>query len=390
MTIPLMRSTFLHERDTLTALSDWLASCPSPLSMGPLCAQFERAFAEWQGRKYAVLFNSGASANLALLQALLNMGVLEPGATIGFSALTWATNVMPIMQLGFVPVPVDVDPCTLNVTSETLAGHWAWLDALFVTNALGYLPDLDVIQRTMPGRTLLLEDNCESLGSALPSGKAGNFGMASTFSFFVAHHMSTIEGGMVCTNDAELDEMLRMVRANGWDRNLTPDQQARWRYQYGVTSEFDAKYTFYVPGFNLRPTEIAGFLGLQQLRYLEENLRIRAEHYHALESVALTNPDLMPLRRDHMSRLAPFAFPVVCQTPELRAQYVQRFQHAGVEVRPVIAGNITRQPFYQASFAHTTQAFPGADVLDTQGFYFGIYPDLTPGDLDTLKGCLNA
>src|SRR5690606_26275337 len=97
---------------------------------------------------------------------------------------------------------------------------------------------------TMPGRTLLLEDNCESLGSELPSGKAGNFGMAATFSFFVAHHMSTIEGGMVCTNDAELDEMLLMVRANGWDRNLSAEAQAHWRYQHGVTSDFDAKYTF--------------------------------------------------------------------------------------------------------------------------------------------------
>lgn len=391
MTIPLMRSTFLHERDTLTALSDWLASCPSQLSMGPYCAQFERAFAEWQGRKHAVLFNSGASANLALLQALLNMGILEPGAAIGFSALTWATNVMPILQLGFVPVPIDVDPCTLNVTSETLAGHWAWLDALFITNALGYLPDLDVIQKACQAHNvLLLEDNCESLGSELPTGKAGNFGKASTFSFFVAHHMSTIEGGMVCTDSVELSDMLRMVRANGWDRNLSADAQARLRYRYGVTSEFDAKYTFYVPGFNLRPTEITGFLGLQQLRYLEDNLRIRAEHYHALEAVALTNPDLIPLRRDHMRRLAPFAFPVVCQTPELRAGYVRRLTRAGVEVRPVIAGNITRQPFYQASFAHTTQTFPGADVLDRQGFYFGIYPDLTPGDLHTLKGCLSA
>lgn len=386
--IPLMKTALLREPETRKALAEWLISTPAQLSMGQQCARFERAFADWQGRKHAVLFNSGASANLAILQALLNLNrLIRYGSTIGFSALTWATNVMPIEQLGFRALPIDVDPCTLNVTSDHLEGHLMdmTLQALFITNALGYLPDLDRIREQCDAYDIvLIEDNCESLGSELPSGKAGNFGLAASFSFFVAHHMSTIEGGMAATDDDDLAEMLRMVRANGWDRNLTAAQQRKWRARYSVENEFEAKYTFYVPAYNMRPTEITGFLGLRQLEYLEDNINARAAYFEALEAVARTNPDFEILQHDHMTRLSPFCFPVVCKTPELREQYVRRFGGAGVEIRPVIAGNVTRHPFY----GDNDTSLPGADRVSACGFYFGIYPDLTSVDMEVLKSCL--
>lgn len=383
--IPLMRSTFLRERETIAALTEWLATGPSRLSMDIKCAEFEEAFGAWQGRRHAVLFNSGASANLAVMQALKNLH-FQAGSRVGFSALTWATNVMPLMQLGYQPVPVDVDPCTLNVMSYTLEDVLPTLDAVFITNALGYLPDLNHIRDACDrAGVLLLEDNCESLGSELPSGRAGNFGKASTFSFFVAHHMSTIEGGMVCTDDSQLDEMLRMVRANGWDRNLAPDQQERWRTRYDIRDSFEAAYTFYVPAYNLRPTEITGFLGLQQLDYLEENIQTRLAYYQLLERAATGNPDIVSLEHSHMSRLSPFAFPVLCWTPELREEYRRIFERAGVEVRPIIAGNLVRQPFYQG---WPGADLPGADRVQACGLYFGIYPDLTADDLDVLQSCL--
>lgn len=383
--IPLMRSTFIHERETLAALSSWLATAPPRLSMGWWCETFEHSFAAWQGRKHAALFNSGASANLALIQSLQNLGRLPYGSLVGFSALTWATNVMPLMQLGCETRAIDVDPRTLNVTSDTLADHLRDLDALFITNALGYLPDLDRIRDLCnQGNVLLIEDNCESLGSELPSGKAGNFGLASTFSFFVAHHMSTIEGGMVCTDDPELAEMLVMVRANGWDRNLDSERQDYWRNQAGV-SDFQAAYTFYVPAYNLRPTEITGFLGIVQMRYLDENITRRMVHFANLEPIASANPDFQPLSCSHMARLSPFCFPVVCNTPELRDKYVSKFKQAGVEIRPIIAGNIARQPFYNKLHL----SLPGADKLETCGFYHGLYPELTDSDIAILQECLS-
>src|SRR5258708_4430261 len=264
--IPLTKTTFLHEYETKEALIEFLRRS-TQLSMGTTCFEFEKSFAAYQGRKDAVLFNSGSSANLAVLQALKNLGRLKDSDKAGFSALTWSTNVMPMIQMNLVPVPVDCARETLNVMSKNLLARLKEIDlqALFITNALGFVGDLDVIRNVCKERGIvLIEDSCESLGTELPSGKAGTFGVASTFSFFVAHHMSTIEGGMVCADDEELVEMLRIVRANGWDRNLPTVRQHKWRNKYGVNSEFDAKYTFYDLAFNLRPTEITGFLGLYQ------------------------------------------------------------------------------------------------------------------------------
>lgn len=386
MSIPLMRSTFIAEQETLAALANWLTSKPRRLSMGDQCAQFEHNFAHWQGRKYATLFNSGASANLAILQSLLNLGRLRTEDKVGFSALTWATNVMPIIQLGLTPVPLDIAPHTLNVMSETAALDIPALDALFITNALGYLPDLDKIKELCDLHgVILLEDNCESLGSELPAGKSGNFGLCASFSFFVAHHMSTIEGGMVVTNDSELAEMLIMVRANGWDRNLSHERRFAKRKDAWV-SDFEAAYTFYTLGYNFRPTEITGFLGNCQLEYLEANLERRLFHYLTLEEAAAGNDDLVSLSRRHMSRFAPFAYPVICKTVSLRDRYIQRFQAAGVEVRPIIAGNITRQPFYIDRYLPIS--LPIADAVAARGFYFGLYAELTADDIILLSNLL--
>ena len=388
--IPLMKSAFLHEAATKEALAEFIRAA-SRLSMDTKCLEFERAFAEYQGRSHAVLFNSGGSANLGLVQALMNLDRLQRGARVGFSALTWSTNVMPLFQMGLEPIPVDVDRRTLNVMSATLEDRMAEtdLDAVFLTNAMGMAGDLEAIRSLCDAANiLLLEDNCEALGTELPSGKTGNFGLAATFSFFVAHHMSTIEGGMVCTDDPELAMMLRVVRANGWDRNLSAEEQIRLRERYEVGSELDAKYVFYELGFNLRPTEITGFLGLTQLRYLAENIATRQANHLRLEQVSAANPDLFDLDHDHIDVLSSFAFPVVVRSADLRAKYVAKFAGAGVEIRPMIAGNIQRQPFYK-KFAHKEYDLPGTDFIHHCGFYCGNYPELTEADLQALSLCLS-
>jgi CDP-6-deoxy-D-xylo-4-hexulose-3-dehydrase len=387
--IPLMKNAFFREYETKKALSEFILTAER-LSMSNKCAEFEHAFALKQGRKDAILFNSGGSANLALLQALKNLGKLKTGDTVGFSALTWSTNIMPIIQLGLVPVAIDCEPSTLNVMSHNLEERLATisLKALFLTNVLGFTGDLPKIREICQARNIiLLEDNCESLGTELPEGKAGNFSLGSTFSFFVAHHMSTIEGGMICTDDEELGEMLRIVRANGWDRNLTAQQQAKWRKRFSIPNEFEAKYAFYDLGFNLRPTEITGFLGLIQLTHLDENIAIRNRNYLRLEKLFLANNDLVTLHRSHISLLSPFALPVVCKTPELRNMYLSRFSGAGVEIRPMIAGNMQRQPFYQR-YAPAQFDLPGADYIHRNGFYCGNYPELSEIDLELLSSCL--
>ncbi len=218
--IPLMKNAFLREAETKAALAEFIRAADK-LSMGEQCRRFEEAFATYQGRRHAVLVNSGSSANLLMLQSLKSLGRLKPGDKVGFSALTWSTNVMPIIQMDFDPVPIDCEVTTLNVSPKTLRERLdkETLGAFFITNALGFAGDLSEIRRICAERSIILiEDNCESLGTELLEGKTGNFGVAASFSFFVAHHMSTIEGGMLVTDDQDLATMFRMGRANGWDR----------------------------------------------------------------------------------------------------------------------------------------------------------------------------
>lgn len=387
--IPLMKNAFVREQETKEALAGFIRTA-GKLSMGEQCQRFEEAFGAAQQRRHAVLVNSGGSANLLLLQALKNLGRLKDGDRIGFTALTWSTNVMPIIQAGFEPVPIDCEIATLNSSSKTLLARLAETDlqAFFITNVLGFAGDLAEIRRVCDERgILLIEDNCESLGTELKNGKTGNFGLAATFSFFVAHHMSTIEGGMLVTDDPDLATMITIARANGWDRNLPAKEQVRLRKAHEVNSELYAKYTFYDLGFNMRPTEITGFLGLQQLALLEENIVARQRNFHEIEKVIKDHPDFIAIEHGHISRISPFCMPFICKSRELFLKYTAAFAESGVEIRPIIAGNMQIQPFYR-KYVATNFAVANAEFVHACGFYCGNYPELTRSDLECFKSCL--
>ena len=256
---------------------------------------------------------------------------------------------------------MDCDPHTLNCMSSDLLDRLQTtkLKCFFLTNVLGFTGDLDEIRRICQERDIiLLEDNCESLGTELPSGRSGNFGLAATFSFYVAHHMSTIEGGMVCTDDPELAEMLRIVRANGWDRNLDSNQQRKWRTKFDVEGSFRQNIRSTILGIISDQPKSRGLLGNLQLKHLDSTVQERARIHAELDKVARENPELIPLDHSHISILSSFAFPVICRTESARDRYVFQFAGAGVEVRPVIAGNMLRQPFY-SQFAKQIYHLPG-------------------------------
>jgi CDP-6-deoxy-D-xylo-4-hexulose-3-dehydrase len=384
--IPLMKNAFLNQHATKLALADFILGAEM-FSMGKECSNFENKFSIFQKRANSILFNSGGSANLALLQALKNLGKLKSGDYVGFSALTWSTNIMPIIQMDFNPIPLDCNIKNLNVGSEQLLRTLENYDikALFITNVLGFVSDIEKVRDICNDKgIILLEDNCESLGTVTKQGNmTGNFGLASTFSFFVAHHMSTIEGGMICTDDEELSEMLKIVRANGWDRNLNDIQQAKWRNKFNIESEFQAKYSFYDLGFNFRPTEITGFLGSYQLDFLEENIKTREKNYKLINEYISKNDDLLALDYSNLSVVSTFAIPIVCKTSELRNLYLNEFSKAGIEIRPMIAGNIQRQPFYK-KYVKQEVDLPNTDFVDRNGFYCGNYPELTGDDLQVI------
>ncbi len=388
--IPLMKNAFIEEEKTRKELSQFVLTTKQ-FSMGIECEKFENKFSHKQESKYSILFNSGASANLALLQALLNMGKIKKGDKIGFSALTWSTNIMPIIQLGLNPIPIDCNINTLNVSPQnllqTLQDHK--IQVLFITNVLGFIDNLEEIQQICnTNGILLLEDNCESLGTITKNGnKTGNFGLASTFSFYVAHHMSTIEGGMVCTNDLDLSQMLKLVRANGWDRNLDDNHKNYYRQKFQIETEFKSKYTFYDLAFNFRPTEITGFLGSLQIEYLDQNISIREKIFNKIHEVIKTNDDLISLDNSHLKITSTFAIPIICKNSIIRDKYLMRFQNANIEVRPIIAGNMQNQPFYH-KYVSLFLNLSNSDFLDKNGFYCGNYPELTESDITLIINCL--
>ncbi len=384
--IRLVKSSFYEEEKTKRALAAFIKRAPL-FSMGEQCKKFEDAFARKQKRKFAVFVNSGSSANLVLIQALLNLKLLKKGDRVGFSALTWATNVMPLIQLGLTPVACDCELATLNVSVRTLKQCTPYPKAVFLTNVLGLSDDIEQIRGWCAARKIiLLEDNCEALGSKAFGRLLGNFGLASPFSFFVGHHLSTIEGGMICTDDEKLYHMLVMARAHGWDRNLPPRAQKEIRLAHAV-SDFFSQYTFYHLAYNARPTEVNGCIGVFQLRYLDEIVKRRARNFTLFHRACLKNNDFVPLDCGHMAVVSNFAMPVVAKNKEAFEKYRARFEKNNVEIRPIIAGDITQHPFYR-NHVIGERLCKNASFVHRHGFYFPNNPELTKKEVVFLCGLL--
>lgn len=386
--IKLIKSSFYHEEETKKALCRFIKRAEQ-LSIGKECEKFERRFSRWQGRKYASLFNSGSSANLALIQALLNMKKIKPGDRVGFSGITWATNVMPLLQLGLDPIPVDIEMSSLNCSPATVenAHKEHKLNCLFLTNLLGFSDRIgEIASYCKKNGILLIEDNCESMGSRANGKKLGNFGLASTFSFFVGHHMSAIEGGMVATDNRELDRHLRMTRSHGWDRHLKKGQQRKLRATHCV-SDFFAKYTFYDLAYNLRPNEITGFLGRYQLEFIDETIQARERNFQRFLEIYQVCKDVYPLEID-MDFVSNFAMPLVFKSAKKMAEYCKKCDERGIEVRPIVGGVMSDQPFFK-KYAKQEFTVPMARTAYTHGFYFANNPELTNDEvryiIDTFR-----
>ncbi|MEO6760878.1 MAG: aminotransferase class V-fold PLP-dependent enzyme [Candidatus Saccharimonadales bacterium] len=377
--IKLIKSTFHHEADTKKKLVSFIEKAEM-LSFGVECQKFEQNFADWQGRQHCTFVNSGSSANLAIIQALLNLGRIKKGDKVGASALTWSTNVMPLIELGLEVVPIDVEIDTLNVSSSKLSDTIKRHDIkmLFLTNLLGFCDDIDKIQSICKEKKIILiEDNCESLGTVYKGEKLGNFGLASTFSFYVGHHMSTIEGGAICTDDQEVSDMLSLVRAHGWDRNMAEKQQQKIRSKYNVNSSFYSRYTFYDLGYNLRPTEITGFIGNTQIPYLREITETRRDTFLQIAKELYAQTDrFYPVRYSHIDFVSNFAFPVVCRSKKIRDDLVALCANK-IELRPIVGGDMTQQPFFSKYEKGSFSLNSNARLIHEQGLYFGNNPELT-------------
>ena len=384
--IKLIKTTFYNEKDTVKKLTKFISNAKI-LSFGSQCLAFEEGFANWQKRKHSVFLNSGSSANLAVIQALLNLGRIKKGDNVGFSAITWSTDVMPIIQLGLNPIPVDVELNTLNISSRNLLDILKKhkIKVLLITNLLGFCDDIDEIKKICDKRRIILiEDNCESLGTIYKNKLLGNFGLASTFSFYVGHHMSTIEGGAICTNDEELAAMIKLVRAHGWDRNLDFTKQAEIRKKFNVNSTFYSRYTFYDLGYNLRPTEINGFIGNTQIPYLNEIISKRNSNFFKMAPYIYKQSDkYYPIKYSHIEYLSNFAVPVICKSRKIRDELVKKCE-GKLEIRPVVGGDMVEQPFFGKYVTGKFKDNINAKLIHEQGLYFGNNPELTEKEMTDI------
>ena len=383
MKIKLIKSTFYKEKRQ-KRFNEFIMNS-SKLSMGDECVKFENRFAKLHNYKYGVLVNSGSSANLLLIQALLILGKLKKGDKVGVSALTWSTNVMPIIQLGLVPIPIDVEKNSLNVNLENLVicHKENKLKAFFITNLLGFCSNLsEIVKYCKSENILLMEDNCESLGSTHSNRLLGTFGIASTSSFFVGHHLSTIEGGMVITNDDSLNDALLIARAHGWSRNLKSKKQEVLKTENNIDDFYD-KYTFYDLGFNLRPTEITGYLGNNQINYLDDIISEREKNFKLFNKHAISNKKFMQLDIMNLDIISNFAFPLVFNNRDDYFEYRNRFMENGVEIRPIVSGNIIEQPFFN-KYSNRIYKLKNATFIHENGFYFPNNPDLTGEEKEFL------
>jgi CDP-6-deoxy-D-xylo-4-hexulose-3-dehydrase len=255
---------------------------------------------------------------------------------------------MPIIQLGLRPIPLDIAEEDLNITLESLCmSHKKFnLKALFITHLLGFCSrELDLIVNMCRNEgIILLEDTCESMGSVYQNKKLGTFGLASSFSTFVGHHYSTVEGGLICTDNEEFADTLRSVISHGWRRHRAGSEES---IASGELAQFYSRYTFHTLGYNLRPTEISSYCGVLSLEYIDHICQQRHVNYKMFVQSQELNPYLLSkgINGKHMELCSNFAIPVVVENSSVLAEFLQLAESYGVESRPLVAGNIMEHPF---------------------------------------------
>lgn len=386
---PLMCSNI--SQDDLSAVIRFLEQTADTLvlTQSSQVRAFEEEWSTWLGIKHSVFVNSGASANLITMAALREK--YGPGEVI-VPALTWVSDIASVIQCGFKPVFVDIDPRTLGVNDQqVIAKVNRHTRAVFLTHILGYNALTEGLLAELESRGVqLIEDVCESYGATFQGRKLGTFGLMADFSFYYAHHMTTIEGGMISTNDAEISEVLRMFRSHGMVRESTSEDVKRhYREQY---PDLNPEFIFAFPAYNVRSTEINAVIGRSQLRRLEKNNEIRRENL----ALFLEKLDPRKYWTDFDTKEScNYALTLVLRKPNasLCEKVMQALRRHGVEFRRGTSGggNQLRQPYLRRIMGriHFEREFPVADHVHFYGFYIGNYPGLQKWKIAKLCSVLN-
>ncbi len=364
-------------KQNIDELIAWLKTGPW-LTQGALVREFERRWGEWLPVKHSVFVNSGSSANLLMYDSVRLSGKIKNKKVI-VPAVCWPTSVAPAIQLGFEPIVCDADPDTLALDPEELERllRQTGAAAVVMVHILGVPANLDAILKLKKKfGFILMEDSCAATGSEYDSRRVGTFGDISTFSFFYGHHLSTIEGGMVCTVDDELHDILLQIRSHGWAKDLPPDTEAGQANAHHAM-EFNRPFTFYYPGYNVRSADLNARIGLSQLAGVDTVIRRRIEN-HAIYQSRFQDAGF-DCQKNPKASICSIAFAGLAKNSAHRDRIAVALRDKHIETRPIGVGNLVRQPFWPKTGGRVEGKV--ADRVYETGFQLPNHPKLSPDDI---------
>lgn len=340
-------------------------------TMGEGVKQFEENFAKFVNSKYAVMVNSGSSANLLAVGALFytKNPKLKRGDEVIVPAVSWSTTYYPLYQYGLKLKFVDVDLETLNFDLEQLEKAVTEnTKMILAVNLLGNPNDFDAINKIINGRDILLmEDNCESMGAEYKGKQTGTFGIVGTYSTFYSHHMATMEGGIVVTDDEELYHVLICIRAHGWTRHLPKENKVSNKSD----DWFEESFRFILPGYNFRPVEMSGAIGIEQLKKLPDFLEKRRENAVLFNSLFANHNDFYIQKDIDNSSWFGFSFIIKPESTLKRSDIVKKLEANGIDCRPIVTGDFTKNEVLRFFDYEIFGEMKNAQYLDKNGFFVG-------------------
>lgn len=358
-------------------------------TMGDYVKQFEADFAKFTGNKYCVMVNSGSSANLLAIAAMFFKleNPLKRGDEVIVPAVSWATTYYPLYQYGLKLKFVDVDKETLNFNIEELKSAVTDKTRLiFAVNLLGNPNDFDAINEIIKDKNIyLLEDNCESLGGVYKGKQLGSIGLMGTYSTFFSHHMATMEGGLVGTDDEELYHILLSIRSHGWTRHLPFENKLCKKSE----NAFEESFRFILPGYNVRPVEMMGAIGIEQLKKLPEFLRYRRENALHFQNLFSSDERFILQKEIESSSWFGFSFLINEDSGIKRADIIEALTKANIDTRPIVAGNFARKEVVNWFDYEIHGNLANSDYVDRNGFFVGNHQFDIKDKLDYLAEVLN-
>jgi CDP-4-dehydro-6-deoxyglucose reductase, E1 len=358
-------------------------------TMGESVASFEKDFCQFTGSKYAVMVSSGSTANLIATAALFytKNPKLKRGDEVIVPAVSWSTTYYPLYQYGLKLKFVDIDLETLNYDLEALKEAISEnTKMIMVVNLLGNPNDFDKINEIIKDKDIIvLEDNCESMGAEYKGKQAGTFGIMGTYSTFFSHHMATMEGGFVVTDDEELYHILLSLRAHGWTRNLPKENQVCTKSD----DWFEESFRFVLPGYNVRPVEMSGAIGIEQLKKLPNFLAKRRENAKLFVELFTNHPDFI-IQKD-ICNSSWFGFSLIIKpTSNLkRADVVKKLMDAKIDCRPIVTGNFTKNDVMKYFDYEIHGELKNADYLHENGLFVGNHQIGLEDEINYLAEVLN-